>query len=306
MPVLKKTDRSIGVVMERLADPKRRHLVRPEDKEAAENLGKSMIELKKAIEVQYFPSAMLAEAAKKLTMHDELYEAAQEMREAVQRSMAPLVTGPGPTIIDQLHDMANIVWPKVNLMGQIFSDHISPLMQQSAEAHKHFAELREAFAPPTIDVGSLIALPSREPVEIIQPYTSAVRIENPEEIAVVLAKEMKNQIPPAPTVENPLALVECVYLGDELHLRILKFPVMVFEGLRANIIHFFYSDPYCGQWRSYNDMRQLGANAASIRQAIEDINKRVMKGTENKAKELIASRPVGSKRNSSKEYKYAL
>lgn len=283
MPSLVDNDRSWSKVADMLDDPKRRHLVDPEDREAAQKLSKSMAGINEATQMRM-----------------------KDMREAIQRAIAPIVTGPGPTIIDQIREVTNIVSPKVTLMSQIFTNQISPLLQRSAEAHKHFAELREAFAPPTTDIRPLIALRPREPVEIIQPYPSTVRIENPEEIALVLAKEINNQIPPAPTIKNPLALVECVYLGDELHLRILKFPVMIFEGLRASIINFFYTDPYRGQWRSYGDMRHLGASAASIRQAIEDINKRVHKETKKKTKEFIASRQTGSRHTSPKEYRYAL
>lgn len=315
MPILAEKGRSWSEVAEMLDDPKRRHLVHPEDKQAIEQMGETIAELKKTLALEYkqpLLTSTLAEAVKKLSMHSDMQKAAQEqinqVREATQLALTPFINGPGAALIEQVRNATDAVLPKINLAHQIFENHISPFAQQAMEAHKHFEELRKSLAPPTESFSPRANMFSIEPLRMRQPYPSSVRINNPHEIAEILAEKMlqtQPQLALPPATEKSSALVESVYLGVELHLRILNFPVMMFEGLRANIIHFFYSDPRRGQWHSYRDMRHLGSTA-SVRHAIEDINERVVKETDNKVKELIASRQKGAQYNSSKEYRYAL
>lgn len=265
MPALKKTDRSIGVVMERLADPKRRHLVRPEDKEAVEKMNKTM----------------------------------QEM---ARLTLEPIISGPAMAAINHMLDMAERVSPAITMIA----NNVLPAAQRALDAHTYFEELNKNFVTPLAVLPPQTNIFSAKPIMMRPSYPSTVRIENSDEIARLFAKEIRKN-KPVSTVKNTKKSgvgVECIYTGEKLHLYILNFPEIVFEGLRADIVHFFYTDHERGQWKRYEDMRELNAKTSIIREAIEDINARVTK--ETKIKELITSRPLGVKKNSSKEYRYAL
>lgn len=93
------------------------------------------------------------------------------------------------------------------------------------------------------------------------------------------------------------------------HLRILEFD-FIFDGMRKDVIHFFYSDPDRGSWKTYADMKPLretlGTSNTRIREIIDDINRRVAKVTKRKVPELITSKRMGSNPKSPKKYRYTL
>lgn len=91
-------------------------------------------------------------------------------------------------------------------------------------------------------------------------------------------------------------------------LTIEDYRPLEFEGIRCSLIDFFYNADDRKEWKTYDDIKNGMPNQTStstIRKAIEFINRRVKRGTNNNYKEIIENKS-GIESNSPRSYRWKI
>lgn len=100
------------------------------------------------------------------------------------------------------------------------------------------------------------------------------------------------------------------YVYDELKgvLHIPPHDPIEFSGRVARLVNFFYNVEDRKMWQKYQDITAQVAEITrpQIKDAVDDINKRVSKQTHNVLRKIIASRQKGNTTTSPNEYRWAL